>query len=246
MYRDYLSINGTTIVSDEKGMHQIETTDKIAQELYLENEIELIELNINELNREKKKLGTIKENKKTKKWNYVFGVAMIIFVVLMCKNIHLLLGVPDVEIANARFSFIQSYSDALLCTMLPVSLLMLIPITLEPILKSNRNIKEVKILDEQLDFLSNELSKKREELETLRKNSKKADITETNIHLIDNSKYRAILKERLNLLWYIKKYRNKLKRHLENGTLLEEFRSLEIEPENISFAEETLKRVLEK
>jgi len=67
MYKDYKSINGETLVSDEKGMHQIETTDKIGVELELENEIEIVETNIACLNHEKDKLGTVEENKKFKK-----------------------------------------------------------------------------------------------------------------------------------------------------------------------------------
>ena len=64
MYKDYKSINGETLVSDEKGMHQIETTDKIGEELTLENEIEIIETNIARLNQEKEKCGTNESNKK--------------------------------------------------------------------------------------------------------------------------------------------------------------------------------------
>lgn len=247
MYKDYISINGTTITSDEKGMHQIETTDKIAEELYLENEIELIELNINELNKEKKKLGSIKENKKTKKGQYIFAGLILLFVIALCKWIMpTLLGFTDIELPNPRFNFIHTHTDALLFTMIPTISIIAVPIIVGEILKCNRNIKEVLTLEEQLEFLSNELSKKREELESLKRNSKRVNITENNIHSIDNIKYKDSLQERLSLLWYIKKYRNKLKRHLESGTLLEQFRSLKIQPENFQFAEETLKRVLEK
>ena len=57
MYKDYKSINGETLVSDEKGIHQIETTDKIGEELTLENEVEILETQINSLTKEKEKYG---------------------------------------------------------------------------------------------------------------------------------------------------------------------------------------------
>ena len=243
MYKDYININGTTIASDKKGMHQIETTDKIGQELDLENEIEL---SINGLNREKRKLGTIEGNKKNKKWDYIMGASVLLFVILMCKNIHILFGIPDIKVPNALFSFIHTYSDALLFTMIPITLLILVPILSISILRINSNIKEVLTIEEQLEFLTNELSKKREELEILKRSSQKVNITETSIYSIDNSKYRASLQERLNLLKYIIKYRKTLVQHFENGTLKDEFMRLKISPENIELAKNVLSRTLEK
>jgi len=247
MYKDYKSINGETLVSDEKGMHQIETTDKIGVELELENEIEIVETNIACLNHEKDKLGTVEENKKFKKGSYIFVALMFIFVIALCKWIMpVLVGFTEIEIPNARFSFIKTNMDALLCTMLPTCFIMLAPIIGKEILGTNSKIKRIQTIEEQLEFLNNELSQKKAELEEIRKTSKKESITDTTIHSIDNSKYRASLKERLAILAYIKKYRNKLKTYLTKGNLIEELRGLEIQPEDISFAETALKRVLEK
>ena len=77
MYKDYRSINGETLVSDEKGMHQIETTDKIGVELELENEIEILENIIANLNKEQNNIGTHKSIKEArektivKMWNII-------------------------------------------------------------------------------------------------------------------------------------------------------------------------------
>ncbi|MCI9281527.1 MAG: hypothetical protein HFI49_04685 [Bacilli bacterium] len=247
MNKDYISINGSTIISDEKGMHKKETHNSIGVELELENEIEIIEINIACLNQEKDKLGTVEENKKFKKGSYIFVALMFIFVIALCKwIIPVLVGFPEIEIPNARFSFIKTNMDALLCTMLPACFIMLAPIIGKEILGTNSKIKRIQTIEEQLEFLNNELSQKKAELEEIRKISKKESITDTTIHSIDNSKYRASLKERLAILAYIKKYRNKLKTYLAKGNLIEELRGLEIQPEDIPFAETALKRVLEK
>lgn len=247
MYKDYKSINGETLVSDEKGMHQIETTDKIGEELTLENEVEILETQINSLTKEKEKLGTVEKNKKYKKGNYLFGVLMFIFVIALCKWIMpALLGIPEIETPNAKFSFIKTNLDALLFVMAPANFIMIAPMIGREIFVTNSKIKRIQIIEEQLEFLNNELSQKKAELEELRKTSKKESITDTTIHSIDNSKYRASLNERLAILAYIRQYKDKLRKHLENGTLIEELRGLEIKPEDISFAETALKRVLEK
>lgn len=246
MNKDYISINGSTIISDEKGMHKKETHNSIGVELELENEIEIIETNIACLNHEKDKLGTVEENKKFKKGRYIIVALMFIFVKALCKWIPVLLGFPEIEIPNARFSFIKTNMDALLCAMLSAYFIIITPIIGKEILGTNSKIKRIQTIEEQLEFLNNELSQKKAELEEIRKTSKKESITDTTIHSIDNSKYRASLKERLAILAYIKKYRNKLKTYLTKGNLIEELRGLEIQPEDISFAETALKRVLEK
>lgn len=247
MYRDYLSINGTTIVSDEKGMHKKETNDKIGKELELENEIEIIETNIACLNHEKGKLGTVEKNKKAKRGIYIFGIFMLIFTVVLCKwGLPALSGVPEYVLSNPRFSFVQTNTDALLFVMIPSVSLIVGSLIGKEVSDSNNKIKRLQIVEEQLEFLNDELVKKEEKLEFLRKFSRKDNVTDTTIHSIDNSKYKAILQEQLALLAYIKMYRNKLKNCLANGTLTEELKELIIQPENISFVDEAIKRILEK
>ena len=157
-----------------------------------------------------------------------------------------IIGLPEIETPNAKFSFIKTNLDALLFVMAPANFIMIAPMIGREIFVTNSKIKRIQIIEEQLEFLNNELSQKKAELEELRKTSKKESITDTTIHSIDNSKYRASLKERLAILAYIKKYRNKLKTYLAKGNLIEELRGLEIQPEDIPFAETALKRVLEK
>ena len=130
--------------------------------------------------------------------------------------------------------------------MILVTLFFTTPYTIFFPREAKNRIEGIQSIEEQLEFLNNELSQKKAELEELRKTSKKESITDTTIHSIDNSKYRASLNERLAILAYIRQYKDKLRKYLENGTLIDEFRGLKIQPEDISFAETALKRVLEK
>lgn len=245
MNRDYLSINGTTIVSNEKGMYKKDTNNKIREELELENEIEIIETNIACLNQEKVNLGTIDNNKKIINKCYGLTIAIFISIMALVKFCFPIIS-PTIELPKKILPFIRTNNDFAFYAMILVTMLFTTPLyVLFPKVVKDK-IKQFRIIEEQLEFLNSELSQKKIELEELRKYSKKVNVVDTTIHSIDNSKYRAILKERLALLSYIKKYRNKLKTYLANGTLTEELKGLEIEPENISFVEETLKRVLEK
>lgn len=245
MYRDYLSLNGTTIVSDEKGMHKKETHNRVREELELENEIEIIEENVACLNHEKGKLDTIDNNKKLINKCYGLTIAIFIGVIALVKLCFPLIN-PTIELPKKILPFIRTNNDFTFYAMMLVTILFTTPLYAFMPKEVKDKIERLQIIEEQLEFLNNELSQKKTELEELRKCSKKVNVTDTTIQLIDNSKYKAILEERLALLSYVKKYRNKLKTYLANGTLTEELRELEIEPENISFAEETLKRVLEK
>lgn len=245
MYRDYLSLNGTTIVSDEKGMHKKETHNKVREELELENEIEIIEINIACLNQEKGKLNTIDNNKKLINKCYGLTIAIFIGIIALVKLCFPLIN-PTIELPKKILPFIRTNNDFTFYGTMLTAMLFTIPLYTFIPKEAKAKIERIQIIEEQLEFLNSELSQKKTELEELRKYSKKVNVTDTTIHSIDNSKYKTILEERLALLNYIKKYRNKLKTYLANGTLNEELRKLEIKAENISFAEETLKRVLEK
>ena len=98
MYKDYKSIYGETLVSDEKGMHQIETTDKIGEELTLENEIEILETKLSSLTKEKEKLGTVEENQKLIKKCYMIAIAMIIGVSALVKFFSPIIS-PTIELS---------------------------------------------------------------------------------------------------------------------------------------------------
>lgn len=245
MYKDYKSINGETLVSDEKGMHKKETHNSIGVELELENEIEILEYQISSLIKEKEKCGTIKSNKKLIKKCYKFTIGIILLVIGLVKILFPMIA-NDMIFEKPILNFIHKDSDLQLILLLPVSLVMISPLYYIYPKEIRDNIMRIQTIEEQLEYLNNELTKKIEELETLRKQSKKQNVNDTTIHTIDNSKYQAELKERLNLLSYIRQYKDILRKYLEKGTLIEEFRNLDIKAENISFAETALKRVLEK
>jgi len=247
MYRDYVSVNGRTFTSDEKGIHEKETHDKIEEELSLENEIEALNSEIAILEKNKAKLGTIKKNNINRIVSYLLGIAIILFTIFLCKEIHLILGIPDMEIATPRISFVRTFSDALLFIMLPVSFIFTTPYTIIEPHRYRKNNQKILTIEEQLEYLNSELSKKKEELETLRNNiSKKEVIEDSEITTINNSKYRADLADKLALLESIRKYKKKLEKYLDDGTLREELIQIGVKPENIAFAEEALSRTLSK
>ena len=127
----------------------------------------------------------------------------------------------DMVFEKPILNFIHKDSDLWLLILLPVSLLISFPLYIVLPKEIKDKIMRIQTIEEQLEYLNNELTKKREELETLRKQSKKQNVNDTTIHSIDNSRYRAELKERLNLLSYIRQYKDILRKHLENGTLIE-------------------------
>ena len=144
---------------------------------------------------------------------------------------------PTIELSKQLLPFIKTNTDFTFYMMFLVSLFFTTPYTIFFPRVAKDRIITVQNIGTQLEYLNNELAKKREELETLRKQSKKQNFNDTTIHTIDNSKYRAELKERLAILTYIRQYKDKLRKRLENGTLIDELRGLEIQPEDISFAE---------
>lgn len=245
MYKDYRSINGETLVSDEKGMHQIETTDKIGVELELENEIEILENIIANLNKEQNNIGTHKSIKEAREKTIVMIIGIICGTLLAAGLNHFSV-MAKWEVSIPFLPFIHTHE--MLCALFSLIIGTSLSSLIGGIFFSECNKKENRLyeIENELEYLYSELNAKKEELEELRKTSKKESITDTTIHSIDNSKYRAELKERLNLLSYIRQYKDILRKHLENGTLIEELRELEIQPEDISFAETALKRILEK
>ena len=245
MYKDYKSINGETLVSDEKGMHQIETTDKIGEELTLENEIEILENIIANLNKEQNNIGTHKSIKEARE-KIIVMIIGIICGTLLAAGLNHFSVMAKWEVSIPFLPFIHTHE--MLCALFSLIIGTSLSSLIGGIFFSECNKKENRLyeIENELEYLYSELNAKKEELEELRKTSKKESITDTTIHSIDNSKYRAELKERLNLLSYIRQYKDILRKHLENGTLIEELRGLEIKPEDISFAETALKRVLEK
>lgn len=246
MHKAYISAYGTTIVREENKEKNIkETNNKMEEELLLENEIEIIEENIASLNQEKDKLDTIDNNKKF--INKCYGIAAAIFIgVISLVKFCLPLINPTIELPKKILPFIHTNNDFTFYMMILVTMFFTLPFYCVFPKEIKSKIKRIKIIEEQLEFLNEELLKKQKELTELKTTSQKITETDGEVHILDNDSYRNKLKERLTLLSYIKKYRNKLKTYLANGTLTEELRKLEIEPENILFVEETLKRVLEK
>ncbi len=245
MYKDYKSINGETLVSDEKGMHRIETTDNIGEELTLENEIEILENIITNLNNEQNNIGTHKSIKEARKKIIVMIIGIICGSLISAVLNHFSV-MAKWEVSIPFLPFIHTHE--MLCALFSLIIGTSLSGLIGGIFFSECNNQENRLyeIENELEYLYSELNAKKEELETLRKQSKKQNVNDTTIHTIDNSKYRAELKERLNLLSYIRQYKDMLKEHLEKGTLIEEFRNLNIKPEDISFAETALKRVLEK
>lgn len=244
MHKAYASAYGTTIIREEDKEKIIrETHDKIEEELLLENEIEIIEENIAFFNQEKGKLGTIKSIKKYKNANIILNILLFFFAILLGQIFGTALGAPIKEIT---FNLYYFNINTMALALSPLAFIGSLGFLIKDLLYYRKKEKHLLNIIEQLEFLNNELAKKREKLEELRTQSKKESITDTTIHSIDNSRYRASLKERLDLLSYIKKYRDNLNKHLANGTLDEELRELEIQPENIPFVKETLMRILEK
>lgn len=208
MYKDYVSFNGTTYVSDIGDLEEYQTHDNIETELSLRNDIEIIQFKIQEVQCQLKRLGTIEESKKRmfrNKLEYIVAPSIVFLLIAI------------VFLFGAGWAGLKIL--AALMPMIIILELLIIPAAKEEREKQNLII----FFQEQLNLLEQQLSSKKQELEAILENKTTSD-TKVEVGVIkhlDVTSYREKLEQELYFLQVLLKYRKKYLQLYQEGTLEE-------------------------
>lgn len=230
MYKDYVSFNGTTYVSDTGDLEKYQTHDNIETELSLKNDIGLLQFKIQEAQSQLKKLGTIEDSKRRMFKNKLEYIAAPNIVFLLIAIVFLFgAGWPGLKI---------------LAALLPIAIileLLIIPAAEEEREKQNLII----LFQEDLSLLEPQLTSKKQELEVILENKTTSNTKVENgkIKHIDISSYRKKLEQELDFLQKLVNYRQKYLQLYQEGTLEKTLQEEGYDYQNIELAKNVLARL---
>lgn len=209
MYKDYVSFNGTTYVSDTGDLEEYQTHDNIETELSLRNDIEILQFKIQEVQCQLKRLGTIEESKKRISRNRFEFFAAVIIDFLANAILALCLGGGLLEIK--ALAIVMPVFMFFLACVIPISI------------KERKKQNLILLFQEELSLLEPLLASKEQELEVILENKTTSD-TKVEVGIIkhlDVNSYREKLERELYFLQVLLKYRKKYLQLYQEGTLEE-------------------------
>lgn len=210
MYKDFtFNIDGDILASSETGLEVKENHEQVEEELRLENEIEILKGELENNQKEGKRLGTINENKKNLKVIILVLISVFPMVFIVSKLFYFFYGSDP--LFNSALPWIKYESDAFI-TSIFIPLLGLVEFPVITFLCKNYFKKKVIIEGNELEgtVLKEALEEKRRKKEEIEKSKTKEKITpDAKIHPINMQVFKDQLKKMYNLHLLIIKVINK-------------------------------------
>lgn len=246
MFLEFFRTKEKTIARDEKGIHPIETHDRVEEELALENDIEVLTETIRQLENELSQLGTLENNRKRNIFNKITAPLFIVLTILVARLTMFGLGADNVA-TSIESTIVNNLSDALtLYFVTPMAILLYG----NAFTTTKRRIKNqrsgILVYQEELERLRAKLNQKKIELENIRNNKKATDVVDEQVQKVDINTYRNKLQKELYFLENLIFYRKKYYKLYQEGILESKLQEEGIDPENIEIAKNVLVRTLEK
>lgn len=245
MFLEFFRNKEKTIARDEKGIQPKETHDRIEEELYLENDIEILTETIKQMEKELKQLGTLENNRKRRLVNNITAPLMIALTILAVRLLLFVMGMDDV-VRSVDSTIVSNFSEAL-TLYVATMLILLFGINF---ITTNINIKhsrsEIILYQEELEMLRTKLNQKKAELENIKNNKKATEVVDEQVQKIDIDSYRNKLQKELDFLDNLIYYRKRYYKLYQEGTLESKLQEEGITPEDIELAKKVLARTLEK
>lgn len=246
MFLEFFRNKEKTIARDEKGIQPKETHDKIEEELYLENDIEILAETIKQMEKELKQLGTLENNRKRRLVNNITAPLMIALTIIAVRLLLFVMGMDDVaRIVDS--TIVSNFSEALtLYVATPISILLFGINFIKNNINIKRNRSEIILYQEELEMLRTKLNQKKAELENIKNNKKATEVVDEQVQKIDIDSYRNKLQKELDFLDNLIYYRKRYYKLYQEGTLESKLQEEGITPEEIELAKKVLARTLEK
>lgn len=246
MFLEFFRTKEKTIARDEKGIQPKEPHDKIEEELYLENDIEVLTETISQIEKELEQLGTLENNRKRNIFNKIEAPVVTALTILGVRLFLFAIGMDNVA-TSIESTIVNNFSEVLtLYVATPIAILALGG----NFVAINNNIKDKKseiiIYQEELEILQAKLKEKKAELENIRKNKKTTEVVDEEVQKIDIDSYRNKLQQELNFLSHLIHYRKRYYKLYQEGILESKLQEEGITPEDIELAKNVLARTLEK
>ena len=230
MNKEYIYIDGTLIVEDEKFKKRIvDYTDSFEEVLKQENLIEKME-------NEKEKLETEMKKRRKNKKSCFFGIIcnFVFYVLTVAATLGMFYGVTGEIIINTSKFGLVNFSHVCSIFFSSVALLAFGSMGIGEFLKYKKDVKKENAINSELEFLEKEIEIEKEKLEEL--NDKKNVVWPTTgikIAEVDDKELLENLKKQLELHYNIGYNSQKYFKYLENGILEEKLRDKNYTEEEI-------------